>query len=52
MTASKSAALAVLVSIALAPDARAQQPPRPTETPRAVALTLAQDNRLIVTDVG
>jgi hypothetical protein len=47
MTASKSATFAVLAVMTLAPAAQAQQPPRPTETPRAVTLTLAEYNRLI-----
>jgi hypothetical protein len=47
MTASKSATFAVLAAMTLAPASHAQQPPRPTETPRAVTLTLAEYNRLI-----
>ena len=50
MTASKSAFFPLyllIVAMALVPAARAQQPPRPTETPRGVTLTLAEYNRLI-----
>jgi hypothetical protein len=50
MTASKSASFVALVPIvvlSLVPIAQAQQPPRPTETPRGVTLTLAEYNRLI-----
>src|SRR6185503_15982560 len=47
MTASKSTTLAVLAAVTLTSGASAQQPPRPTETPRGVTLTLAEYNRLI-----
>ena len=47
MTASKSVLFALLALMALAPVARAQQPPRPADPPRGVTLTLAEYNRLI-----
>ena len=50
MTASTSVSFVLrvlIVVLALVPAARAQQPPRPTETPRGVTLTLAEYNRLI-----
>ena len=47
MTATRSVLFAVLAAMVLAPAARAQQPPRPVETPRGVTLTLAEYNRLI-----
>src|SRR6478735_211896 len=47
MTVSRSASFALLAVLGIVPAADAQQPPRPTETPRGVTLTLAEYNRLI-----
>ena len=47
MTASRTLSFALLAVLALVTAAGAQQPPRPTETPRGVTLTLAEYNRLI-----
>ena len=47
MTASRTVSFALLFVLALVTRAGAQQPPRPTETPRGVTLTLAEYNRLV-----